>query len=62
MQYNFFDKIIDDNFFNYLSKFKKLEFLHLKNNHIYSFVQISKLESLQNLKELIIENNPINTS
>lgn len=44
IQYNFFDKMIDDNYFNYLNKFKKLEHLHFKNNWIYSFVQISKLE------------------
>ncbi len=38
MQYTFFDKVIEDSYFSSLSKFKRLECLFLRDNHIYSFV------------------------
>jgi leucine-rich repeat-containing protein 49 len=43
-----------------LRNFRKLRELTLKDNNLYTLLQLAKLESLPSLRNINIENNPIN--
>lgn len=58
-QYVRFDSIISPSNISKLKRFTNLKRLLFQDNNIYSFIQISKLEALQSLTSLSIENNEV---
>lgn len=58
-QYVRFDNIVGHSNLSKLKKFSKLKKLAFQDNNIHSFIQISKLEILQSLTSLSIENNDV---
>ncbi|EAR96345.2 hypothetical protein TTHERM_00189140 (macronuclear) [Tetrahymena thermophila SB210] len=60
LQYILFDNLVENNVLSQIKNFKKLKEIILKDNHITSLLQLAKLEMLQNLKFLTIENSVLN--
>ena len=60
LQYILFDHLVEKNVLNQIKSFKKLREIVLKDNYITSLLQLAKLEVLQNLKILTIENCTLN--
>jgi hypothetical protein len=58
-QYVRFDNIVSHSNLGKLRKFIRLKKLMFSDNNIHSFIQISKLECLQSLNNLSIENNDV---
>lgn len=58
-QYVRFDNIISLSNISKLKRFINLKRLIFSDNNIYSFIQISKLEALQSLTSISIENNEV---
>jgi hypothetical protein len=56
-QYIRFDHIVQNAVILKLKKFQHLTKVIFSDNNLHSFIQLSKLESLQNLSVITIENN-----
>eukprot|EP01017_Pseudomicrothorax_dubius_P004091 TRINITY_DN10740_c0_g1_i2.p1 TRINITY_DN10740_c0_g1~~TRINITY_DN10740_c0_g1_i2.p1 ORF type:complete len:469 (+),score=86.75 TRINITY_DN10740_c0_g1_i2:256-1662(+) len=59
IEYYFFENLVRRKLIKLLRDFPKLRKLKLKHNNLVSFLQVSKLEAIPFLQELLIEENPV---